>query len=95
MISFVFSDSFYSMVHAHRERFLEIRKEVQNYIKKIGYNPKEVVFCPISGWHGDNMLEASEKMTWWNKGYGDGKKEKGWSKTTKEKGDTSGRIFND
>merc|ERR1712212_495423 len=58
-------------------RFLEIRKEVQGYIKKIGYNPKEVIFCPISGWHGDNMLEKSEKMTWWVNGYADGKKEKG------------------
>merc|ERR1711962_325564 len=58
-------------------RFLEIRKEVQGYIKKIGYNPKEVIFCPISGWHGDNMLEKSEKMTWWVNGYGDGNKEKG------------------
>merc|ERR1712174_3222 len=64
-------------------RFLEIRKEVQGYIKKIGYNPKEVIFCPISGWHGDNMLEKSEKMTWWTGGYGDGKKEKGWSKDVK------------
>merc|ERR1719431_1241826 len=64
-------------------RFLEIRKEVQNYIKKIGYNPKEVIFCPISGWHGDNMLEKSEKMTWWTSGYGDGKKEKGWTKDVK------------
>merc|ERR1712121_543573 len=65
-------------------RFLEIRKEVQGYIKKIGYNPKEVIFCPISGWHGDNMLEKSEKMTWWSNGYGDGKKEKGWAKTVKD-----------
>merc|ERR1719211_382133 len=71
-------------------RFLEIRKEVQGYIKKIGYNPKEVIFCPISGWHGDNMLEKSEKMTWWTNGYGEGKKEKGWTKTTKEKGDVTG-----
>merc|ERR1711897_85835 len=74
-------------------RFLEIRKEVQGYIKKIGYNPKEVIFCPISGWHGDNMLEKSEKMTWWVNGYGDGKKEKGWSKETKEKGAASGTTL--
>merc|ERR1711897_76583 len=76
-------------------RFLEIRKEVQGYIKKIGYNPKEVIFCPISGWHGDNMLEKSEKMTWWVNGYGDGKKEKGWSKETKEKGAASGMTLID
>merc|ERR1739838_735336 len=71
-------------------RFLEIRKEVQGYVKKIGYNPKEIIFCPISGWHGDNMLEASTNMTWWNNGYGDRKGEKGWVKTTKEGGDKKG-----
>merc|ERR1719228_3025284 len=71
-------------------RFLEIRKEVQGYVKKIGYNPKEIIFCPISGWHGDNMLESSTNMTWWNTGYGDKKGEKGWVKTTKEGGDKNG-----
>jgi len=70
---------------------LEIRKEVSSYIKKIGYNPKEVIFCPISGWHGDNMLEKSEKMSWWQNGYGEAKgKEKGWSKETKACGSKSG-----
>ena len=43
-------------------RFEEITKEVSTYIKKIGYNPASVAFVPISGWHGDNMLETSEKV---------------------------------
>jgi len=64
-------------------RFLEIRKEVQGYVKKVGYNPKSVIFVPISGWHGDNMLEKSEKMAWWTGGYGDKKGEKGWQKVDK------------
>jgi elongation factor 1-alpha len=51
-------------------RFEEIRKEVASYIKKIGYNPDCVAFVPISGWHGDNMLEPSANMKWW----------KGWTK---------------
>jgi elongation factor 1-alpha len=55
------------------ERFNEIVKEVSNFIKKVGYNPKTVAFVPISGWHGDNMLEPSENMTWF----------KGWTKETK------------
>merc|ERR1712054_85045 len=46
-------------------RFKEIQKEVSNFIKKIGYNPKRVPFVPISGWNGDNMLERSENMKWW------------------------------
>ncbi|XP_062588547.1 elongation factor 1-alpha [Saccostrea cucullata] len=47
-------------------RFKEIKGEVEKYIKKIGYNPKAVPFVPISGWHGDNMIEASEKMSWYS-----------------------------
>merc|ERR1712223_2147811 len=46
-------------------RFKEIEKEVRGFIKKVGYNPAAVPFVPISGWHGDNMLEKSEKMGWW------------------------------
>jgi elongation factor 1-alpha len=45
-------------------RFTEIVKEVSGYLKKIGYDPKSVAFVPISGFHGDNMLEKSEKMPW-------------------------------
>merc|ERR1719414_1112186 len=47
-------------------RFDEIQKEVSGFIKKVGYNPASV---PISGWAGDNMLEASTNMPWykgWN-----------------------------
>merc|ERR1712063_148985 len=34
-------------------------------IKKVGYNPATVAFVPISGWAGDNMLEASTNMSWY------------------------------
>ena len=43
------------------DRYNEIVKETSNFIKKVGYNPKSVPFVPISGWHGDNMLEESTK----------------------------------
>jgi len=46
-------------------RFNEITKEVGSFLKKTGYNPKSVAFVPISGWHGDNMIEASKNMTWY------------------------------
>jgi len=45
-------------------RFEEIQKEVSNFIKKVGYDPKAVAFVPISGWHGDNMLQTSTNMPW-------------------------------
>merc|ERR1712200_370598 len=46
-------------------RFDEIQKEVSNFIKKVGYNPATVAFVPISGWAGDNTLEASTNMSWY------------------------------
>ena len=80
------------------DRFNEIVKETTNFIKKVGYNPKAVPFVPISGWHGDNMLEDSAKyvftflffrspltrhsMTWY----------KGWTKESKA-GVTKGKTL--
>merc|ERR1719219_2727140 len=55
-------------------RFEEIQKEVSGFIKKVGYNPAAVPFVPISGWHGDNMLQTSSNMSWY----------KGWDITRKE-----------
>lgn len=55
-------------------RFDEIVKEVSNFIKKVGYNPKEVPFVPISGWNGDNMIEPGSNAPWY----------KGWTKDTKQ-----------
>jgi len=64
------------------DRFNEIKKEVSTYLKKVGYNPKAVAFVPISGWHGDNMLEESTNMKWY----------KGWSQERKE-GNASGKTL--
>ena len=46
-------------------RYTEIKKEVSDFLKKIGYNPDKVPFIPISGWCGDNMLESSDNMKWY------------------------------
>jgi len=47
------------------KRFEEIKKEIGQYVKKVGYNPKAVAILPISGWHGDNMVKPSENMAWY------------------------------
>merc|ERR1711988_1107935 len=69
-------------------RFEEIKKEVSSYIKKIGYNPETVAFVPISGWHGDNMLEPSENMGWFK-----GWEKKGTTKADKDKKFTGTTIL--
>jgi elongation factor 1-alpha len=64
-----------------QDRYEEIKKEVSGFLKKVGYNSDAVPFVPISGWHGDNMLEASSNMPWF----------KGWNITNrKEGGDANG-----
>merc|ERR1712033_81041 len=63
-------------------RFEEIQKEVSNFIKKVGYNPVAVPFVPISGWHGDNMINTSTNMSWY----------KGW-KVERKEGNASGTTL--
>jgi elongation factor 1-alpha len=52
-------------VNFGQARYEEIKNEVSDFIKKIGYNPANVPFIPISGWNGDNMLEKSANLPWW------------------------------
>ncbi|XP_022088858.1 elongation factor 1-alpha [Acanthaster planci] len=68
-------------------RFNEIKKEVSGYVKKVGYNPASVAFVPISGWHGDNMVEPSGKMPWY----------KGWEiqSADKKAGKVTGKTLLD
>jgi elongation factor 1-alpha len=64
-------------------RFNEIVKEVSAYLKKVGYNPKGVPFIPISGWVGDNMMEASTNMPWY----------KGWERIEGKDKKVSGKTL--
>jgi len=42
------------------DRYKEIKGEVSNYLKKIGYQVPRIPFIPISGFHGDNMVAPDE-----------------------------------
>jgi len=46
-------------------RYNEIKDEVSNYLKKVGYKVAKIPFVPISGWAGDNMIEKSTNMPWY------------------------------
>ncbi|KAF7295814.1 hypothetical protein HMN09_01124300 [Mycena chlorophos] len=65
------------------DRFNEIVSATSNYLKKVGYKPKAIAFVPISGWHGDNMLEESTNMPWFT----------GWVKETKAGGVVKGKTL--
>jgi len=53
-----------------KERYTEIRDEMQNMLVKVGWKKdfvaKRVPVLPISGWCGDNLLEKSKNMDWWS-----------------------------
>jgi elongation factor 1-alpha len=46
-------------------RYNDIKEEVANYLKKVGYKPAKINFVPISGWVGDNMIDKSTNMPWY------------------------------
>ena len=48
------------------DRFNEIQTEIRKLLKKIQYEPKTIVFIPISAWFGDNLTEQSNHMPWFS-----------------------------
>merc|ERR1712137_247917 len=50
-------------------RYNEIKSEVSQYLKKVGYKPMKIPFVPISGWEGDNMIDKSTNMPWYKGPY--------------------------
>merc|ERR1711962_557014 len=66
-------------------RFKEITTEVGKSMKKVGYKINTVAFVPISGWHGDNMVEQTTNMSWY----------KGWSKDLPGGGKSTGYTLKD
>lgn len=46
------------------DRFNEIKTEVLLHLKRINYQPQNIIFIPISAWFGDNLIESSDNMLW-------------------------------
>jgi len=46
-------------------RYAEIKEEVSDFLKHLGYKPAKIPFVPISGWVGDNMIDKSLNMLWY------------------------------
>eukprot|EP00064_Thunnus_orientalis_P018707 superscaffoldBa00004398_g18813 len=65
-----------------QKRFDEVVRGVSGFLKKIGYDPTSVPFVPVSGWTGENMITATQKMPWFQ----------GW-KARRREGNASGRTL--
>ena len=53
------------LVDYSEDKYNELKEEVGNLIKTIGFNPKEVPFIPLSAFEGDNITEKSANTPWY------------------------------
>ncbi len=53
------------LVDYSEDKYNELKEEVGNLIKTIGFNPKEVPFIPLSAFEGDNITEKSPNTPWY------------------------------
>jgi len=55
-------------VNWSKERYEEVKNEVSRMLTKIGFNLQKhkIIFVPISGWTGDNLVEKSKNMPWYD-----------------------------
>ncbi|XP_029934772.1 elongation factor 1-alpha-like isoform X1 [Myripristis murdjan] len=65
-----------------QKRFDEVVRSVTMFLKKIGYDLATVPFVPISGWTGENMITATQKMPWYQ----------GW-KVKRKEGNATGKTL--
>ncbi|CAG5110343.1 Oidioi.mRNA.OKI2018_I69.chr2.g4755.t1.cds [Oikopleura dioica] len=66
----------------NENRFNYITVKISEYLKQISIDPEAVPFIPISALHGDNIVEPSTNMAWYN----------GWNKKIEE-GRFSGKTL--
>jgi len=55
-----------STVNWSKERFEEVKQGTMDLLKTIGYDVSKVAFIPVSGWLGDNLVEKSKNMPWYD-----------------------------
>ncbi len=53
------------VVDYSEDKFNELKEDVSNLIKTVGFNPADVPFIPLSAFQGDNIIEASSNTSWY------------------------------
>ncbi len=52
-------------VNYDENRFNEVKSQVENLLKTIGYKTDEIPFIPVSAYYGDNVAKKSDKTPWY------------------------------
>ena len=53
-------------VNWSKERYEEVKEAVARMLRMVGYKVEKIPFVPVSGWTGDNLVEKSDKMPWYD-----------------------------
>ncbi|WP_407393170.1 translation elongation factor EF-1 subunit alpha [Methanobrevibacter sp.] len=53
------------LVDYSEDKYNELKEEVANLIKTVGFNPENVPFIPLSAFEGDNIIDASPNTPWY------------------------------
>ncbi len=54
------------MVKFDQKRFDEVKNDVTNLVKSVGYKPDEIQFVPLASFPGDNVAKKSANMPWYS-----------------------------
>ncbi|MCD6589883.1 translation elongation factor EF-1 subunit alpha [Candidatus Woesearchaeota archaeon] len=52
------------IVNYDEARYNEVKKQVEDLLKTVGYKIEEVQFIPIAAYPGDNVAKKSDKLSW-------------------------------
>jgi elongation factor 1-alpha len=52
------------LINYDERRFIEIRKDMKEFLNTIGFDTNKIPFIPISAMEGDNVYKKAEKMPW-------------------------------
>ena len=55
-----------SGVEYSQEKYNQVKSEMEQFLKTVGYNPANVKFVPIAALKGDNVYNKSENMSWYD-----------------------------
>ncbi|RLG81716.1 MAG: translation elongation factor EF-1 subunit alpha [Thermoprotei archaeon] len=49
-----------------KERYQQIKEVLGKFLKSLGYDISKIPFIPVSAWTGDNLIERSPNMPWYD-----------------------------
>ncbi|MFA5142088.1 MAG: translation elongation factor EF-1 subunit alpha [Candidatus Woesearchaeota archaeon] len=53
------------MAKYEEKRYNEVKEEVSNILKMVGYKPAEIPFVPVASLLGENVIKKTDKMPWY------------------------------